>query len=331
VSRTDSGDSATAKGDPAPDRGRELGRDRGLTLDDYQARAVLTDVLPAGAAGRDDDAFALPLLGLVGEIGGLATELKKRRRDEQGYRGFDDELREELGDALWYLAVLADRAGVALSELAQDNLAKAAEAFGSPPPACHPAYDADRHETERLPRRLSVRFDERLIERHGEQVPTVTVRVLDGAGEPIGDPLDDNSAHDDDYRYHDVFHLAHLAVIGWSPVLRATLRPKRKRRSTRQDRIEDGGRAIAIEEGLTATVFSEARLHSYFATADRVPLDLLKLCRRLTSGLEVADRSAGDWQRAILAGYGVFHELRRNRGGVVVADQDAGTLDYRAS
>ncbi len=325
-----SADAAAFEGRRAADGGSEQGADRRLTLDDYQAQAVRTDVLPAGSNGRDDDAFVLPLLGLVGEIGGLATQLKKRRRDEQGYSGFDDELREELGDALWYLAVLADRAGVALSELAHDNLLKAAEAFGTPRPSASRPYDADRPEIERLPRRLSVRFDERIVERHGEQVPIVTVSVLDGAGHPVGDPLDDNSAHDDDYRYHDVFHLAHMAVLGWSPVLRATLRPKRKRRGSRQDRVEDGGRAIAIEEGLTATVFSEARLHSYFATADRVPGDLVKLCRRLTSGLEVADRSAGDWQRAILAGYSTFHQLRRNRGGVVVADQDARTLDYRA-
>lgn len=303
--------------------------DRLLTLDEYQAQAVRTDVLPAREQGGDD-AFVLPLLGLVGEIGGLATELKKRGRDAQGYRGFDAELREELGDALWYLAILADHAGLALSELAHDNLVKAAEAFGAPPQLPQRAsYDSNRPEEERLPRQLMVSFTEHLVERHGDFVPTVIVRVLDGDGQAIGDPLDDNSIYDDDYRYHDVFHLAHMAVLGWSPVLRATLRPKRKRRGTRQDRVEDGGRAIAIEEGLTATVFSEAKLYSYFASADRVPGDLLKLCRRLTAGLEVADRSAGEWQQSILTGYRAFSQLRRNKGGVIVADRDAATVEYR--
>lgn len=317
-----------ASGFVQPER-PSVGPDPGLTLDEYQARALRTDILPQQVGGTDD-AFVLPLLGLVGEIGGLATELKKRRRDEQGYCGFDDELREELGDALWYLAVLADRAGVSLSELALDNLAKATEAFGPPPLKRHqPTYDVDRPPSEQLPRRLTVLFEEILVERNGERFPSVTVRVLDGDGAAVGDPLDDNSSHEDDYRYHDVFHLAHMAVLGWSPVLRATLRPKRKRRGTRQDRIEDGGRAIAIEEGLTATVFSEAKAHSYFASADRVPGDLLKLCRRATAALEVSDRSAGDWQRAILLGYGAFAQLRGNKGGVVIADQDAGTLQYR--
>jgi NTP pyrophosphatase (non-canonical NTP hydrolase) len=299
--------------------------DAGLTLDGYQARAVRTDVLP----DADEDAYVLPLLGLIGEIGGIASELKKRRRDEQGYRGFDDQLREELGDALWYLAVLAHRAGLPLSRLAAENLAKAEHAFGPADPVLHPGYDADRPPEQRLPRRLAVRFSETTVERHGEDVPTVVVHVLDDHGEPLGDPIDDNSGHDDDYRFHDVFHLAHMAVLGWSPVLRATLRPKRKRRGTRHDRTEDGARAIAVEEGLTAVVFAQARHHSHFTTTDRVPGDLLKLCRSLTSALEVSDRSAGDWQRALLEGYRVFALLRENRGGVVVADQDTGTLDYR--
>jgi len=39
------------------------------------------------------------------------------------------------------------------------------------------------------------------------------VRIYDGA-QPVGDPLDDNSEHDDAYRYHDVFHLAHMTVLG---------------------------------------------------------------------------------------------------------------------
>lgn len=297
----------------------------GLTLDGYQARAVHTDVLP----GADEDAYVLPLLGLVGEIGGIASELKKRRRDEQGYRGFDDQLREELGDALWYLAVLADRAGLPLSRLAAENLTKAEHAFGPADQVLHPGYDADRAQEERLPRRLAVGFAETTVQRHGEDVPTVLVHVLDDHGEPLGDPIDDNSADDDDYRFHDVFHLAHMAVLGWSPVLRATLRPKRKRRGTRHDRTEDGARAIAVEEGLTAVVFAQARHHSHFTTADRVPGDLLKLCRSLTASLEVSDRSAGDWQRALLEGYRVFALLREHRGGVVVADQDTGTLDYR--
>ena len=96
--------------------------------------------------------------------------------------------------------------------------------------------------------------------------------------------------------------------------------------TVRTDRVEDGGRAIAIEEGLTAAVFAEARRHSYFATADRVPGSVIKSCRAMTSHLKVADRSAGEWQRAILAGYVAFNYLVEHREGVVAADMAARML-----
>ena len=37
----------------------------------------------------------------------------------------------------------------------------------------------------------------------------------------LGNDLMDNAYEDDGYRFHDVFHLACAAVLGWSPVLRA--------------------------------------------------------------------------------------------------------------
>jgi NTP pyrophosphatase (non-canonical NTP hydrolase) len=294
--------------------------DRSLTFDDYQHRATLTDKLPAA----DEDRLVLPLLGLVGEVGALATEWKKRRRDSTGYHAFTDQLREELGDALWYMAILAERAGLQLSDLAQANLDKVSDLFGAGETLQH-HYDDESPEGERLPRELSVSFRETGVVRGDRRVPGIQVEVL-GTGIVIGDALDDNSDVEDDYRYHDALHLAHMAVLGWSPVMRATLRPKRKRRGGRADRVEDGGRAIAIEEGLTAAVFAEARSHSYFATADRVPGALIKSCRAMTSHLEVADRSAGDWQRAILTGYRAFNYLVTNREGVVIADMEARTL-----
>jgi hypothetical protein len=73
----------------------------------------------------------------------------------------------------------------------------------------------------------------------------------------LWDLLDDNSEHDDVYRYHDVFHLAHMTVLGWSPMMRALLHRKLSGMPA-VDRIQDGGRAIAIEEGLTAHVSTMA-------------------------------------------------------------------------
>ena len=61
-------------------------------------------------------------------------------------------------------------------------------------------------------------------------------------GKFIGDSLSDNAYVDDGYRFHDVMHLAHMAVLGWSPVMRNLLKLKRKSQPT-IDEVEDGARA----------------------------------------------------------------------------------------
>lgn len=290
-----------------------------MKFSEYQAAAAATDIL----APTDP---VWPLLGMVGEVGGLVAEYKKRERDKSGYRAFSDEVREELGDLLWYVAALARRADLDLDAIADDNLRKTRELFLRPttPPA-HELFDDGSPASEQLPRSLTVSFTE-TVEESPSGKAILRVRMFQGT-EPIGDPLDDNSVDDDAYRYHDVFHLAHLAVLGWSPVLRSLL--GRKRRSDPDaDRIEDGGRATAIEEGLTAFVFSAASPHSYFAHATEVPQSVLKACQAMTAHLEVARRTRIDWSYAILTGYRVFREVTSHRGGVVHADLQTRTLDY---
>lgn len=298
-----------------------------MTLNEYQRRALATDILPKVGTSAD---LVLPLLGIVGEVGELAAEWKKRNRDSSGYRAFDDSVREELGDALWYVAALAARVDLTLGDIAQANLDKTAGEFlGNQPPQPHALYDDDHESHEQLPRRLIVRFDEHTEVRGGREIGVVTLTVLNGemAFRRMGDPIDDNSDIDDFYRYHDALHLGHMALLGWSPVIRAILDPKRKRKSVeRLDRVEDGARAIVIEEGLTAAVFAEAADHSYFATTTRVPRDLLKSCMRATAHLEVRNRSVGDWQHAILAGYKAFRFLIEHRSGVLIADLNTRTL-----
>lgn len=298
-----------------------------LSLNDYQRRALATDILPKDGSASD---LVLPLLGIVGEIGELAAEWKKLNRDASGYRAFDQSVREELGDALWYVAALAARVGLTLGEIAQANLDKAAGEFlANEPPRPHDLYDDDHEADEQLPRRLVVRFDEHKQVRDGREIGVVTLTPLNRemAFRRMGDPIDDNSDIDDFYRYHDALHLGHMAVLGWSPVIRAILDPKHKRRSVeRLDRVEDGARAIVIEEGLTAAVFAEAADHSLFATTTRVPRDLLKSCMRATAHLEVGNRSIADWQHAILAGYQAFRFLVEHRRGVLIADLHARTL-----
>jgi NTP pyrophosphatase (non-canonical NTP hydrolase) len=295
-----------------------------MDLSDYQRRSALTDQLPS------EDRL-LPLVGLGGEVGQLMAEYKKRERDKQGYRAFRDEVEEELGDVLWYAAALARRNDLDLAEIAAKNLDKTRDLFDMTRPV-EPLdfYDDHLDPTQQLPRRLTVTFVETdETSKAGEHLNRV--RMFQGSRSrgvlTIGAPLDDNSEHADDYRYHDIFHLAHMAVLGWSPVLRKLLDCKR-RDEPATDRIQDGGRAAAIEEGVTAYVFSEATEHTRFATADRVPPAIVKMCMKMTQHLEVASRSRWDWQLAILRGYSVFREVVQHRGGVVTADLHTRTLTF---
>jgi MazG C-terminal domain len=162
---------------------------------------------------------------------------------------------------------------------------------------------------EQLPRRFSVTFIER---KRGERTE-VLQRYRDIN---IGDRLTDNIGDPDGYRYHDAFHMAYAAILGWSPVIRSLLRCKRKS-DLKIDENEDGARAIIIEESIAAVVFSRAKNMRFFQGAREVDFDLLKQIREFTSGYEVDDIPMWQWERAILEGYRVFRELRNHKGGVV--------------
>lgn len=286
---------------------------------EYERAVAETDIL-------DSEDLVLPMLGLAGEIGSLAAQYKKIQRDHTGYRAFSDEVREELGDLFWYATALARRCNLSLEEILSDNVRKTRERFlrpAAPPP--HPLFDENVSAGQQLPRSLDITFTDTLVEGKGK-LPVQTVRIYRG-NEAVGDPLDDNSDDNDNYRYHDVFHLAHMAVLGWSPVMRSLL--KMKRNTDRDvDRIQDGGRAIAVEEGMTAYVFSMARAHNFFSTAAAVPAEIVKACQAMTAHLEVSRRSAQDWEYAILAGYRMFEELTANKGGTVHLNLHARTITY---
>jgi NTP pyrophosphatase (non-canonical NTP hydrolase) len=82
----------------------------GLTLNEYQKLALTADKKP-------DASLAFPLLGLFGEAGSLLSVVKKKQRDRASYLGYEPHVIEELGDLLWYFAVVASRGGIALSDI----------------------------------------------------------------------------------------------------------------------------------------------------------------------------------------------------------------------
>ena len=285
-----------------------------MDLTDYQTRAAETDL-----SSDDEQGLMVALLGLAGEVGELATEHKKRLRDGEAYEGFDRRVAEELGDLLWYVATVASRHGLDLGEIAAGNLEKNRARWQSRVSLPTP-YDSSFDESERLPRRLRVRLEDRATPDGVRMVATVE-------GEPLGAPLTDNARDEDGYRFHDVHHLAHAAVLGWSPVIRAITSRKRKS-DPLADEVEDGGRAAVVEEGIVALVWTHARERSFYEGVNQVDYELLRTLRGMTSHLEVADRSAADWERAVLLGYEVWRQVNAAGGGVVTADLDRGTLSY---
>lgn len=62
------------------------------------------------------------LLGFIGEVGEVYSLLAKNIRDETEVD--DDKLKKELGDCLWFIAIISHDFGLSLDDLAQENLKK---------------------------------------------------------------------------------------------------------------------------------------------------------------------------------------------------------------
>ena len=289
-----------------------------MKFSDYQKQALLTDRTPASTSMSSDAARLIPLLGLAGEAGQLLAEYKKRLRDGPGHELFVDRVSEELGDILWYVANLASKYGLDLEAIANQNLTKVASLYLALEAA--QGFDSDYGDAERFPRRFVATFREI---REGSRVEVRS----DIEGRLVGAALTDNAYNDDGYRFHDVFHIAYAAILGWSPVLRSLMRLKRRSRPL-IDEVEDGGRAAVIEEGIAAVAFDYARKHQFLKGVTDVDEALLTTLRGMSAHLEVASQPPSAWRQAVLDGFSVWRDLMKNGGGRVEADLDRRTILY---
>jgi len=291
--------------------------------------------------------LAVALLGLGGEVGDLQTAQKKRVLDGEPRADAQEVATEDVGDVLWYLADAATRLGVSLEEAAANNLTKVAQRW-SPHQSGFPyatgtsagpttstrsdptgrlrlpaprLFDAAHKAEHRLPRQFEITIAPISPDDQDRVLPVYE-------GRPCGDRLGDNAYTADNYRFHDAFHLGYAAVLGWSPVFRSISGLKRKDNDIIDD-VEDGGRGIAIEEGLSAFLFDEAARSNFYATVRRVSGDALNLCRRLTANLEVRDTTDAEWGAAILAGFDAWRYLASHGIGVLCGDLDLRELSVR--
>ena len=94
-----------------------VGDETPLTLDQYQEHAEVFAIYPL------DNGDQYLVVGLAGEVGELASLFAKYWRDDYLQVPRDD-LRAELGDVLWFVALLAARYGYKLGEIAEANITK---------------------------------------------------------------------------------------------------------------------------------------------------------------------------------------------------------------
>lgn len=235
-----------------------------------------------------------------------------------GIESMDDQTHDLLRAFLSCYLQALQAAHVNFSKVVRMNMRKTCGRFLDPCLSTLPTFDSDFPNEERLPQHFEIKI---VQQKNGQS-------YLQWNGVFIGEPLTDNALESDGYRFHDVFHFAHAAILHWSPIFRALIKQKRKS-NPQFDEVQDGGRAIVIEEGLTAWIFSCAKHLNFFDGQDSVSFGLLKVVQQFVRGYEVESCPLKLWEQAILEGYKVFRQVRANNGGIVVGDRETRAITYR--
>jgi NTP pyrophosphatase (non-canonical NTP hydrolase) len=368
-----------------------------VLVSEYQKQVSDTDRF------RSEDMTPV-LLGLFGEVGSVMSTSKKLQREGSAFVGYQRDVEEELGDALWYLTALCRRVNILLTDLFDEalqgpgftksiaanaeshrplslvisadqiaslddvllrlgghaarlltiandrqharpilldftrayletvqasgvsfasvlrgNIAKVRGRFLKPDPNLLPDFDRTFPAEEQLPRQFQIEITQRPNGRS----------YLRWNGVFIGDPLSDNIGDPDGYRFHDVFHFANAAILHWSPTFRALIKHKRKS-NPKVDEAQDSGRAIVVDEGLSAFIFAQAKSLNFFEGQTSISFDLLKSVGNFVQGYEVEQCPLKLWEDAILQGYAVFRQMRQHNGGIVIGDRNERTLRFKA-
>lgn len=263
-----------------------------------------------------NDTAEASLIGLAGKVGRLLDDVASGRID-----GNRDALSAHLVEIFRALIHAANDAGISLADCARKNLLKTSGRWAVATREYAPLFDDNEDPEEQLPRHIEMDIAERTSGKR-------TYVRLQCRGINIGDRLTDNKIEQDDYRFHDVFHLGYAAILGWSPVIRALFKVKRKSKPL-IDETQDGARAVLIEEGVATWIFNHGCRLNYFASISSLDYSLLKAIKELVSGYEVEAAPLWQWEEAILKGYEIFRSLREHRRGIVIADLSTRSLSFK--
>ena len=293
-----------------------LCRRLGIPLDELLAEAASGERFRTVGAASDMVDGTLAHVAMPMSTESVDTTLFKLGRSAAALLGSTPNREKIMAFATDYLDAL-HAAKLAFADVARGNLRKARGAFIAPQSEDLVDFDVEFGVEEQLPREFRIRINQRGTGRS----------YLQWNGVFIGDPLTDNIADPDGYRFHDVFHFAYAAILHWSPVVRALIKHKRKSRPE-YDEAQDSGRAIVVEEGLTAWIFTRAKELNLFEGQERVSLGMLKTIGEFVAGYEVSQCPLKLWERAILEGYGVFRQIRVAEGGWIIGDRARRTIRY---
>jgi NTP pyrophosphatase (non-canonical NTP hydrolase) len=291
----------------------------GSTFDDYQRLAFKT----ARTDGRVLLEVCLAVLWQLGAELMRATLPEIELRLNQNIA--DRPSNTVLSEITWHVAAIASLYHLSLDEIVEFNRKKVS--FRSERSAPTPLHDDCRDPQEQFPRVFDIAF----------------VSVARGKsrmyfqGRRLGNDLTDNANEDDGYRFHDVLHLALIAHLGWSPVVRGMMRRKRPD----VDEVQDGGRAKVVEELVLKAIHSEGERQAHesgrrspegpvpiFPDRSTITFHLLKTLRTYVEGLEVWKNAYWEWEDAICDGCNVFFQLRRYKQGTVHVDLEKRQLKF---
>lgn len=93
-----------------------------ISMQEYQDQALTTFTSRTGET--HNELVARIAFGICGEAGEIAEAVKKYLRGDYDFRALQHRVAPELGDVIWYVAVMAKLMGVSLDDVAQENLAK---------------------------------------------------------------------------------------------------------------------------------------------------------------------------------------------------------------